>query len=1001
MAATFPMEFSGGGTTPLAKAGRDGTQLSLGWPGQLPKPVLKGGVAVYPEVLKGVDLEVKAELDAFSYALVVKDRESAKNPALRKLSLTTKTKGLSLGVDAKTGAIGARDASGRLVLGGATPIMGDADTEKPVKAEIRAGALDLVPDPVLLDDPGARFPIRIDASFAGRRNHWTVVRTTFPNTSYYDRLTLNEPEDATQGVLRVGKSGSQIARSFVEFNIAAVAGTVVSKATFSVWHSWTGKDCGNGNNVAGSVAAWHTGGINGSTTWDAQPGWIQSYGDDDKIVRRHTGGSGSKCPAGAQEYTVTTPVTAAAANGAPNLTLGLQAVNEGDVWSWKRYKVVGDSYNAHNPFLAIDYNSYPTAPDQLTVSGRPCVTGASRPWLDTRTPVLKARLTDPEPETDMKATFEWARVNADGSYSPVVGSATTPGNTSSGTTTQIATPALDEGGLYAFRALANDGSLNSKAHSAWCEFGVDTVGLDTAPEVASADYPADDAYHGAPGQTGTFTFSGGGADATGFKYGWADPPTTHVAGAPSTLQITPPPPSATDPTRPGQLTLYVRAVDRAGHESPIKRHTILIGSAGGPVGDWALDGPGTEQTDSAPAKRTARLSGGTPGADGRLVGVTAVSFDGVDDYAATTGPVVDTSKSFTVSAWVKLADKTAWRTVVSQAGETYSTFRLEYNSTADRWQMAALSNNEGGAAVSTAAPVAGVWTHLAGVYDAGARTVTLYVNGVAQQTVARPPAPWTSVGALSFGRSLWAGAFKNYFSGSLSGVKVWNRVLASAEITGQATTRVGLWTLDGHGGDDSGYGRDAQPTGASWTADRGGNADAAAGLNGSAKLATSGPVLHTDQPFTVAAWVRITDLSRYERTAVAQEGTNVASFYLGLRQDLNRPQWSMQLRPGDTDACCPWAAVGGTVKLNQWQHLAGVYDRGAAKVRLYVDGVKVAEVASGAAWRATGPLSIGFGKWMWAGDFFMGDLDDVHAYAGVLPDSRIAALAAAAPGGQK
>ncbi|GIH22830.1 hypothetical protein Aph01nite_11400 [Acrocarpospora phusangensis] len=1005
VASTFPITFSGGGTAPMATVRRNGTELSLGWPGELPEPVLKGNVAVYPEVLKGVDLHVEAEVDGFTHVLVVKNREAARNPALRKLSLTTRTKGLSVGVDPETGAVSARDAAGKLVLGGATPTMWDADTESTVKAEVRAGALTLVPDPALLDDPGARFPIKIDPSWTGRRNHWTVVRENARTTSYYDRLTIGD-DDAESGVLRAGISGGLKSRSIVELDISKASGAVVSSATFRLWHSWSSKDCGNGNWSAGAVAAWHTGTISGSTTWDAQPSWITSLGGDGGVVRRYTGGYQGRCPAGAQEYNATDVVRAAAAASATNVTLGLMAVNENDQWSWKRYMVYSDGGHSQNPHLAYTYNSYPAAPELLTAANRPCVTGGSRPWVATRTPVLKARLTDPDgdEENDLKATFEWARVNADGTYGAVIGSATTAGNTANGTTAEVTTPALDEGGLYAFRALANDGNLSSKTHGGWCEFGVDTVGPDTAPAVTSPDYPADGEFHGAPGQTGTFTFSGGGTGVTGYKYGWADPPTTPVTGSPATLQITPPPPNPADPTRPGERVLYVRAVDRAGNESPSKHHIIKIGSAGGPTGDWALDGAGSAQNDLSPAGRTATLNGAAPGADGRLVGATTVAFDGVDDYAATAGTVLNTATSFTVSAWVKLADKSAARTILSQAGANYPTFRLEYSPANDRWQLSAWPSNAGGTpvtAASTAVPAAGVWTRLTGVYDAGARTLTLYVNGVAQQTVSRPTAPWASTSPLYFGRGRFAGAFTDHFAGSLAGVQVWNRVLAPAEIVGQATTRVGLWTLDGHGFDDSGYGQDAQPTGVVWAADRGGNTEAAARLNGAAKLTTAGPVVRTDQSFTVAAWARITDLSLYERTVVSQEGTSVASFYLGLRQDANRPQWSMQLRPSDATVCCPRAAVGGTVKLGQWQHLAGVYDQAAGKVRLYVDGVNVREVTATSAWRANGPLSIGFGKWAPAGDFFAGDVDDVQVFAGVLPDSRIAALAAAAPGGQQ
>uniref|UniRef100_UPI00056C100D hypothetical protein n=1 Tax=Streptomyces albus TaxID=1888 RepID=UPI00056C100D len=36
---------------------------------------------------------------------------------------------------------------------------------------------------------------------------------------------------------------------------------------------------------------------------------------------------------------------------------------------------------------------------------------------------------------------------------------------------------------------------------------------------------------------------------------------------------------------------------------------------------------------------------------------SALGLDGSSGYAATAGPVVDTTKSFSVSAWVKLDDK--------------------------------------------------------------------------------------------------------------------------------------------------------------------------------------------------------------------------------------------------------------------------------------------------------------------------------------------------------
>ncbi len=81
-AAALPVEFSAGGTGPAAKL-RDGDrELSITWPfGPLPKPVLSGADAIYPEVLPGVDLKLTASPQGFAQVLVVKNREAASTPS--------------------------------------------------------------------------------------------------------------------------------------------------------------------------------------------------------------------------------------------------------------------------------------------------------------------------------------------------------------------------------------------------------------------------------------------------------------------------------------------------------------------------------------------------------------------------------------------------------------------------------------------------------------------------------------------------------------------------------------------------------------------------------------------------------------------------------------------------------------------------------------------------------------------------------------------------------
>jgi hypothetical protein len=79
----------------------------------------------------------------------------------------------------------------------------------------------------------------------------------------------------------------------------------------------------------------------------------------------------------------------AVGSGWADVTLGLRAIDEGTTNQWKRF-------NASTPALAIDYNTPPNTPDQLTVDGKACASGANRPFVATATPTLRARATDPD-----------------------------------------------------------------------------------------------------------------------------------------------------------------------------------------------------------------------------------------------------------------------------------------------------------------------------------------------------------------------------------------------------------------------------------------------------------------------------------------------------------------------------------------------------------------------------------------------------------------------------
>ena len=73
--------------------------------------------------------------------------------------------------------------------------------------------------------------------------------------------------------------------------------------------------------------------------------------------------------------------------------------------------------------------------------------------------------------------------------------------------------------------------------------------------------------------------------------------------------------------------------------------------------------------------------------------------------------------------------------------------------------------------MSTNPPQVGRWTHLVGVYDAGARQARLYVDGQLQGTVA-VPSVWRASGVLNVCRARHANGPVDYFDGAVDDVRV-------------------------------------------------------------------------------------------------------------------------------------------------------------------------------------------------------------------------------------
>ncbi|MFJ8231338.1 LamG domain-containing protein [Streptomyces sp. NPDC094448] len=176
------------------------------------------------------------------------------------------------------------------------------------------------------------------------------------------------------------------------------------------------------------------------------------------------------------------------------------------------------------------------------------------------------------------------------------------------------------------------------------------------------------------------------------------------------------------------------------------------------------------------------------------------------------------------------------------------------------------------------------------------------------------------------------------------------------------------------------------------TPGNGTDADVVMQFDGSAGswLETSQPVLNTEKGFSVSAWVKPDTLNR-DMTAVSQSGTGEPGFRLGYQAA--QKTFTFSLPTADVIAMdettlvttanrtCPGNA-SQPVCAEQWRHLTGVYDPGAAKpLKLYVDGELRAEADRPLPWRAHGAFQIGRErtKTGYQGNWH-GQLSDVRAY---------------------
>ncbi|WP_037668670.1 LamG domain-containing protein [Streptomyces griseus] len=211
----------------------------------------------------------------------------------------------------------------------------------------------------------------------------------------------------------------------------------------------------------------------------------------------------------------------------------------------------------------------------------------------------------------------------------------------------------------------------------------------------------------------------------------------------------------------------------------------------------------------------------------------------------------------------------------------------------------------------------------------------------------------------------------------------YQRLLASGHLTAGL---IGHWPLDGTPADRSG--REHPVTlgpGASWTDLRAGSELT---LDGSPSgYAATGSVLDTTAPFTVSAWVRLSETADKANmyTAVSQDGAMASRFL--LQYDDTVGTWAFKVRSADQSVKTS-AVSTGTAEPGRWTHLTGVWD--GTRIHLYVDGALQNSADAAVAWAATEGFNIGRARYDSAPvNRFKGSIDDVRAYDRALTAAEV------------
>lgn len=417
---------------------------------------------------------------------------------------------------------------------------------------------------------------------------------------------------------------------------------------------------------------------------------------------------------------------------------------------------------------------------------------------------------------------------------------------------------------------------------------------------------------------------------------------------------------------------------------------------------WKLDeASGTSAADASGCGHTGTVTGTASWSS--AVRNNGFSFNGSTKIQAP--GLMDTPRNVTLAAWAKLTAADTYGATIVSLGDYFAiclddpteggTIAFFYNGTT--WVVLRCNQSHAGMG----------WHHFAAVFDDDNNSLKLYIDGaVAASTSTTASISYTGLGSNTvIGRHGNTGTSMD-FTGVIDDVHAYGYALTAAQIV-ELYGLVGHWKLNETSGtsaaDSSGIANNGTVHGtATWTSAVHGNGFSADYTNGEdyIEIANSSSLQDVQEnSYSLAAWFKPTNLPPGTGSAnnAAYRIVGKAGSHLGLAYDY-AGEFYVEHFLGTTPT---WYGAGAWYASSpgKWYHVAGVIDRDAGTIKLYLNG-SLAETTTFTAGSAayeygTVPWRIGISypaatNW---GHAARGVIDDVRIYNRAIMADEVAKLA--------